>query len=450
MKAKALLGGLACLVAATSGCKEVKTRLVVQPVDGSLSTGLVLVNTKGQSFSIPPGSYEARISLASREGKKTVLSLKNVAGHPSSKPLEAELALPTGRQLLSALDPVEIDGQRSGQPFTTLLTREVEAEGDHYSLTLLDTDHPDQVLATAEFYAKGAAPAFDGSTGTFLRSYQAVARSQRGAVFVVNAELDGGRTKVGKAMADALDFTVNWGGKLLVAPWVHARYAKVRWLLGDDGGFRASDKQRKAWVDVLASSPVVDYFSFVHSGDQRSVAAPLEDLPIREHQLRLIYSSACYGKSNSEFIDKHGFAVAAGHPGLSASPVMEMSFVRWWAYGRDVKTALNISWERMKAILRTAEYVSFAPLWQKKTGFLYWRSVDDMLDSTRPMMSFTREMRPEHLKIGISAAPVRLSEEDRMIFEASIDSYKDGGGTPLRAMEQPEYKRELPDAPSLP
>ena len=90
---------------------------------------------------------------------------------------------------------------------------------------------------------------------------------------------------------------------------------------------------------------------------------------LRQH-LRLVYNTGCYGTQQKNIWLGLGANTYVGHPGLSASPIFYFYFLRRWANGETIHTALTQSNQAMQQLLMRGQYLGFSPsqiqwLWQE-------------------------------------------------------------------------------------
>lgn len=393
------------LIAFLVGC-DFKTTSTLHVLD----SGLQMNDEDGRSNFMIKGQYLVKLDIDEDGDDPSTLEIQM----PNEDTVEFEVNLPSTDILLHTNEPLRISSSELGQPVAMVVDREVHLKKDRISITITDKNF-ENVLATVQFRHKSDVRAYDEDSGTFLQSYQKVRMTERGVVFKIDGDLDGRNN--GLSFKGVLDALVNYGAMIYIAPWVYTRYWKVRWVLDDnqhEEGFEAGQ-----WKEVIDASPQVDYFSYVHSGDQY-INGRNSFENVRNNQLRLMYSSACNGKANTNFLggqnvsreiqndyEGPGFAVTSGHKGLSASPIFEFSVVKYWAYGMNYRNVLKSSWRTGTALVRGIEWAIFGPLWEDYTGVLLWDNVDHMFESSMMMVGHTSDLPPDNMFITRSAAPKR-------------------------------------------
>lgn len=106
-------------------------------------------------------------------------------------------------------------------------------------------------------------------------------------------------------------------------------------------------------VDVLLLAHTNHYIMWVEDVD-----------PDLRRKLRLVYNTGCY---NSDQLDSWlalGADAAIGHPGLSASPIFYVYFLRRWTLGMPADQALQASNAQMRTFLHRATDVAPGPLFE--------------------------------------------------------------------------------------
>lgn len=364
-------------------------------------------------------SSEGKFVPTGKEYAKLVLKVDN------DKKVNFKFNVIEKRSFLYTNAPVRIKSADLGQPVDLIVSREVEKKLDRINVRVVNTV-TDELLATMQLINKNGSDkkGYDKEKEEFLQSYQTVRMSKRAIVFEINGAVDDmlyllpGFEWVG----DVADNIINYGAAIYIAPWVYSRYYKVNWILSDKSD--SWKYEEKTWQKVLKQAPVIDYVAWVHSGDQNLSRSDLRGK--KEHQLRMVYSGACYSKTSSKFIRNHNAAVASGHRNTSASPFFQFSFFRNWAYGRSFKSSINTAWKVGKFNARAVEFVTFAKLWQDKYGFIDWYSVDDMISDSEMGISYTKEMLASDLDVSTSAAPKRNNKNKSYIVEEYVSQFKFG------------------------
>jgi len=326
--------------------------------------------------------------------------------------------LPKPDDLLSSTTPVRMESDFIGQDFSVILNHQIELGKDSYGLVFYKDERFLDEIASAQFRLEPEKAAFDEKNQNFLASYQRVRYQQRAALVAIDADIDGliGSPRQLEWASKSLDFVVNYVGKLLLMPWIHYRYAKVRWILGD----KTEDQEyvTAKWNEVFDSSPVVDHFALVHSGN--SLTRQIETENKKVNQLRLSYNSGCYSGSSSSDIINEQATSGMGHRALSASPLFSFSIIRNWTYDHDLEDATKRGVRSAENFLKTVAIGDFIAFWAKRFGTNDWESGDDIIKTSEPMLSWTDDLPPNHLFISLSAIPERPIADLNDVRESGI------------------------------
>lgn len=396
---------------------------------------------------------------------------------------DVPLKLPKLDSILGSNDAVRLDSKELGQQFGVMVMRQVLPGDDRFVITFHNT-HFDEILGEMSFNYEPPKVLFDENKSEFLASYQKVKRKQRAAIVRIDAELDNDLSlPLLGWVPTVIDHIVNYSGAALVAPWIRARYSTVKWQIGskkikppskelsgkikeineklnkaraerwkgesiysreeierrvveladaydkavaETNIERESEKNKHLsdWEKVIKNRPVIDYFSFVHGGNQE---IPLDktasDLGLKKNQLRVVYTAACTSKHGTEWITDYEAVAAAGHKDTSASPLFEFFVLRNWSYGFNFEDTLVRAFDSGKRRVRAIEWLSFAKLWQEKTGVLMWNDVDDLLDQSEIQFSSTPEIPARALKIS-SSAILKGEYEERDLILMGVEEAK--------------------------
>jgi hypothetical protein len=394
------------------GCKKtLDAKLTVMHQE---SLRLEAQTKSGETLRFPEAQMRAELEVDSKAGSTSYLRPFLLKNGKSYRP-EIPLKLPAYEDLLASTDPVRLDADKIGQNFGLMLMREIRPGKDLYTVTFHNKDF-DTTLGKMTFEFESDKAAYDEKNMKFLASYQKVKRKHRAAVFKINGDVDD-MMSLGKDfgwLEKALDHVVNYGGAILISPWVYARYSSVKWLIGDV----SSQKTQEQWNEAAAGYPVIDYFSYVHSGDQYD--SEMDSAGLKKNQLRLAYTSACSSGSAKRFIIDYGAANAGGHRNTSASPFFQFNVVKKWIYGYTFEDSMVKAWESGLRKIKALEWISFAPLWQKKHGFMYWSNADDMAMDSELMLSYTPEVPANTLTIKDSAVLKGTPGQDLEIKEERV------------------------------
>ena len=392
--AKVAVLGLALMLGA---CKvDLDGKLTV--VDQENGLRLVTKLKDGSTLYLPFAEMRAELQVDSKEGKTSYLVPYLRKNGKKYRP-KIPLMLPKVNDLLVSNDPVKVDADKLGQTFGMMVMRQIRPGKDLYTVTFHNPEF-DTTLAKMTFEFKPKKALYDEDRREFLASYQNVKRKHRAAVFKIDGDVEN-MISIGKKfgwLEKAVDHIVNYGGMLLISPWMHARYSSVKWIIGDG---KSRDKTQEKWNDVISKYPVIDYFAYVHDGDQH--AHGMQNSSLKKNQLRLMYTGACNSGSSKSFITEYGAAAAGGHRNISASPFWQFNVVKKWTYGFSFEDSAIMAWKSGVRKAKALEFISFAKFWQDKNGFMMWRNVDEMIEDSEISISYTDEVPAKYLKINQSA-----------------------------------------------
>ena len=153
----------------------------------------------------------------------------------------------------------------------------------------------------------------------------------------------------------------------------YARYANVSWIIGDDN--KSTEQTDEKWKTVAKEYPVIDYFAFVHSGDQRISTdgtrdrMTMETIGLKKNQLRLVYTGACSSGSGTEWLKQYASAGAGGQRGTSASPIFQFSVLKKWVYGFDFEDSVVKAWKAAVRKVRALEWITLPNSGKRKRVF---------------------------------------------------------------------------------
>jgi hypothetical protein len=161
------------------------------------------------------------------------------------------------------------------------------------------------------------------------------------------------------AIRDNVPDFQKWGSKQFTKPYLD-RYYDTAWYFTQSG----SDNQKQAFLScldtALARYPAVDIFLLAHDNDfVRWVA----ELPTeRRGRIRLVYNTGCQDLQQGPLWLSLGAKAYIGHPGISASPIFYVYFLRRWTRGATLGNAMDESNGLMRSTLARAELFSFGKL----------------------------------------------------------------------------------------
>ncbi len=402
------------------GCKtSIDSKLTV------LETGAFTVTTSdGEILPLPKATLDADLVVDSKRPENTYITLHLRKGTKQYRP-QIPVRLPSLDVVLGANDPVRLEARELGQDFGLMVMREIRPGKDLFTMTFHDPQF-NSTIAKMVFEYKPEKVLFDAKKNEFLASYQAVKRKQRAAVIKINGDVDMMMSLPKKFgwVEETLDHVVNYGGMLLISPWAYARYANVSWIIGDENKSEAQTDEK--WKAVVKEYPVIDYFAFVHSGNQRietngnGERMSMETLGLKKNQLRLVYTGACSSGSGTEWLKEYATAGAGGQRGTSASPIFQFSVLKKWVYGFNYEDSVVKAWTAAVRKIRALEWITLAKFWEDKTGVLEWSNVDDMLHDSEILISYTKEVPAANLKINQSAILKGVPVQDDIV-ERSVN-----------------------------
>lgn len=370
----------------------------------------LFVQTKDGWDQIKPGEYKMKLSFNDSGRRPSSASVYDLT--TGKKVSDFKLNLPPAKEVLTALEEVELSASELGQAFNIKIERQVDYMEDHYGVTFLSL-RSNKILASTTFNYKPKEANFDEETQSYLRSYQNVKKSHRAVFIAIDANLDDFFYAM-PAIGEVSDAIVNYTGALLLFPWAHFRYKEVKWLIGDNTD--DSEKITEAWTKVIDKSPVVDFMAFVHGGHEEDIVSHLDEIPHKENQLRYAYTSGCESGNGDFFIVDHNASIAVGHEGLSASPLFSFSLFRNWTYGRSLQTSLSHSYKSGSAKARALNAIASNII--KK----YWVDVDDMIASSEPRSAYLRSLPPSQVFVNLSSIPSKLDRDSKSVFTLAAES----------------------------
>lgn len=404
------------------GCKtEIDTKLKV------VENGQFIVQTRGgEKLQLPEAEIKGELVIDGKNPKDSYLKLYLMRDNKKFRP-EIPLKLPNLDVLLGSNDPVKLDAKTIGQTFGMMVMREIRPNKDRFIMTFHDPEF-NKSLAEMIFEYEPSKVLYDENKKEFLASYQKVKRKQRALIVKIDGDIDGGLALARNFswLERTLDHIVNYGGAALISPWAYARYSSVKWLIGDKS---TEEEDMGKWKEVAKEYPVIDYFAFVHSGNQETPKnANAVELSLKKNQLRAVYTGACYSKHGTEWLKDYGAVVAGGQRGLSASPLFQFTVLRRWVYGFSYEDAVISAYKAAVMKVRALEFVSFAKYWQEKTGMLGWENVDDMLESSEILFSYTSEIPAKNVQIGQSAILSRIPFDEDIIKKGVVEADAENHG----------------------
>lgn len=399
---KKILTHLIMLLSLTA-CNEIDIELNVIAKKLSLD----LIATDSSSITIPNAKHDGKVKI---DEKEMIMALNK-----DGKEFEFSFKTKGKDSILYSNEPMRISSEQSEQPVTLIVNRVIKKDFDVINLSIYDREEK-ELLATTQLINKngGDKRTFDENKNEFLSSYQKLKSSQRTLIFEIDGEVDAMMRLIGN-LENAADNIVNYSAMVYVSPWAYSRYSKIHWILSDD----AEDEipQQKAWSSAIKESPVIDFVSWVHSGNQYLKKSWVKGK--KENQLRMVYVGACSSGNSQIFITDHNAAVANGHRNTSASPLFQFSFFRNWIYGKSFSGAIKSAWESGVIKAKTLEFLTFAPLWQKSAGGIggYWKDVDAMLYDSEMLIAYTADIPANNVSVDVSAIRTKKIKRLEIITE---------------------------------
>ncbi|HXH75196.1 MAG TPA: hypothetical protein VNJ08_09545 [Bacteriovoracaceae bacterium] len=401
------------------GCKlEIETKIKVTD-----SAPLIVQTRDGEKLILPVGDIKGELVIDGKKPENSFLKLYLMRNNKKFRP-EIPLKLPDINTLLGSNDPVKLESKELGQTFGMMVMRQIRPGKDLFIMTFHDAEFTNS-SAEMSFEYEPSKVLYDENKKEFLASYQTVKRKQRALVVRIDGDIDGGLSMARSFgwLEKTLDHIVNYSGAALISPWAYARYSEVKWVIGDES---RDDKDANKWKGVVKEFPVIDYFAFVHSGSQELPDnLNAEELSLKKNQLRVVYTGACYSKHGTEWIKDFTAVAAGGQRGLSASPLFQFTVLRKWVYGYSFENSLIDAYHAGARKVRALEWITFAKLWQNKTGVLAWKNVDDMLTSSEILFSYTDEVPAKNLHISQSAILSKIPENDEIVRKGVVEAKKE-------------------------
>jgi hypothetical protein len=392
---------LSILLLVTAGCKT-RYDVVLKVYE---DRKLTVITEDKKKLELFQGEGAVRLVLNTKRPHRSYFTL-DMRLPSKSISTTVPLKLPALDVVLGSNDAVKLSAAELGQSFGMMVMRTPGKEKDSFAVTFHDPDF-DETLGEMSFETDKISTQ-EADDESLLATYQKVKRKNRAAIIKmdggVKANLD--FRKGFKWLEPTFDHIVNYSGVVLISPWVYARYKHIEWLVGQD----EEGEFTRGWMKTVAKYPVIDYFAFVHSGNQHLPSKSndylfyygganrlsMADVGLKQNQLRAVYTGACESGTSSEWLTNYGAVVAAGQRNLSASPLFQFVVVTKWIYGFSFEDAIVKAWKAGVRRVRALEWVTFAKLWQNRYGVLLWNNADDMLFDSEIQFSATSEA-PAHL-----------------------------------------------------
>ncbi len=164
-----------------------------------------------------------------------------------------------------------------------------------------------------------------------------------------------------------------WGSKHFTQPYLD-RYYDAAWYFTQSD----TDDCKQAFLSRLDAAlqryAEVDLYQLAHGNYFVRWVAELP--PDRRGRIRLVYNTGCRDLQQGPLWLSLGAKAYVGHPGVSASPVFYVYFLRRWTRGAALQDALDESNGLMRSTLARAAFLSFGKLdaartYQESEAFCY-------------------------------------------------------------------------------
>jgi hypothetical protein len=400
------------------GCKtEIETE-----IDIVEKSPMIVKTLERDRIKIPQGRMKGELTIDSDNPQRSYLKFFMVRKNRKFRP-EVPLKLPSVDVLLGSTDPVKLESKNIGQNFGMMVMRQMRRGDDLFTVTFHDKEF-NQSFGQMTFEFEPDTVHFDENKNEFLASYQKVLRKQRALIVKIDGDVDR-MLKLSNGfgwLEKTLDHIVNYGGAALISPWAYARYSKVMWMIGE-----STIEEKKEHVEgikeITSTYPVIDYFSFVHEGNQIfPMNSSAKDLGLKKNQLRVVFTGACESGAGSEWLKNYSAVAAAGTRKVSASVLFQFGVLRRFVYGFSFEDSVVNSYNSGVAKARALEWVSFADKWQEEHGVIKWKSVDDMLEQSELLYSYTAEMPASEVGVSHSAILSGKADEIGILERGSIQT----------------------------
>ncbi len=397
--------------------KEIETKVNIIE-----DTSIIVKTLDGERIKLPKGKMKGELVIDGDNPNRSYLQLYMVKNNKKYRPI-IPMRLPSIDILLGSTDPVKLESKTLGQNFGMIVMRELRLKDDLFTVTFHDSDFNNS-FAEMTFEFEPDTVKFDEDKKQFLASYQKVVRKQRALIVKIDGNVDNSLSLSSKFgwLEKTLDHIVNYGGAALISPWAYARYSEVKWMIGDS----SQEKEEEQYEDlgkIVDEYPVIDYFAFVHAGNQHlPLLATADELGLKKNQLRVVYTGACDSGPGQEWMKNFGAVAAGGQRATSASPLFQFTVLRKWVYGFNFEDALVNGYEAGARRARAMEWITFADKWQEEKGFLAWKSVDDMLEQSEILYSYTQELPANQIEISQSAILKKVPVESEIISKGALQT----------------------------
>lgn len=167
-------------------------------------------------------------------------------------------------------------------------------------------------------------------------------------VFLSTSPPPGRDRRAAVAIRDNVTPFQKWGSKAFTWPYL-SRYYNECWYFTQTDSNNQHESFVTALDDALLRYDDVDVYLLAHDNRfiQWVAQLPLEN---RTH-LRLVYNTGCEDLAQGPEWLKLGARAYVGHPGVSASPVFYVYFLRRWTRGYSLGDAVDASNHSMHAAL---------------------------------------------------------------------------------------------------
>jgi len=396
------------------------------------NSDFVVKTSDQETIPLQAGSTRSTLVINTRRPEKSYFTL-NIRTPFTTLSKRVPLNLPQLDNLLAANDAIRLDSTTIGQSFGMMIMRTPGRDKESFSITFHDPGF-NQTIGEMTFETDKIPELKESDF--FIKEYQEVKRKHRAAVIKIDGEIESqlSMPRGLKWLEKTIDHVVNYSGVVLISPWVYARYKHITWEVGSDHGDFAS-----AWKATVEKYPVIDYFAFVHSHNQwlprkkdtpflMSAPLSMDDLGLKQNQLRAVYTGACRSGDSSEWLTNYAAVVAAGQRNLSASPLFQFVVVTKWIYGFSFEDSISKAWQAAIRRVKALEWVTFAKLWQKNHGVLLWDSADDMLFDSEIIYSFTKEALASEIDITKTQKLSKIPFESDLTTKSATEAIAEKSG----------------------
>jgi hypothetical protein len=179
-----------------------------------------------------------------------------------------------------------------------------------------------------------------------------------------------------------------WGTRQFTWPYLRKYYDKA-WYFTQSKKTNHASAFRKRLEEALERYEAVDLFLLAHGNHYYQW---VQQIPWHKRQrLRLVYNTGCKDLWQRRLWIHLGAKAYISHPGVSASPIFYVYFLRRWALGLRIPEAMAISNRSMETILHIARPILPTPytperVYRESKAFCYGQC-DLHIDQIQPNRS---------------------------------------------------------------